>query len=414
MSKRRHLICIGHVPIHELMNTKKFIAKIALLSLVAGMFTYIQPAQAAPFTTMSDTLTRLATSTTADHTIVMTLPSTFNFDATGTRDSLRYDFPAGFTLGGTWVTADFTFNDGTARTVNAVAQGAGVIDVTCTDAANNVGVAIDTTNNVFSVLPCGSSYTASGAAATVTFTIDGTASDGTLTNPATATSSTVSYPLVLAQCDETAACASSFTTTHAGSIGIGIADSDQVQVTASVDGYLTFDLDTAADFTNAESNAPYAVAFGTVPTTSVKVSGTTDSVRMIVVEADTNAASGLVVTVRNANGANGMVSTTTPADNINSADGTLAAGTENYGLCVATAGLLGFSRAAPYNTGTCALDTETNAIQGLTSAGENILSTAGAISAAHAEIVANATASTSTVPHPDYADTLTFIATGTF
>jgi len=418
MSARRRLISLcgqktklNHTPMQRF---KSLLTKVTILSLVLGTVASIPVANAAPFTAMKDTLTRLQTSVNADHTIVFTLPATFDFDATGSRDALRADFPAGFTVGGTWVAGDFTFNDGTARTVNAVAQGAGIIDVTCTDATNNVGVAIDTTANVFTILPCGSTYTASATGATVTFTIDGTLTDGTLQNPATPTSSSVSYPVVLAQCDNTASCSSSFTSTHNGSFGIGIADDDTVTVTATVDGYLTFDLDTAPDFTNAESSTPYKVAFGSIPTTDSKVSGTTDSVQMIVVEADSNATSGVVVTVRNVNGALGLRSVSTPADDIASADGTIAAGTENYGLCVATAGLTGFSRAAPYDTGTCVLDTTGNAIQGLTTGGENILSSAGPLSAGHAEVVANAAISSSTVPHPDYGDAVTFIATGTF
>lgn len=176
--------------------------------------------------------------------------------------------------------------------------------------------------------------------------------------------------------------------------------------------YLTFDID--ASVTDGENSAPYSVALGVVPTGSVRVSGSTDSVKMVVLEADTNAASGVIVTVRNANGTNGLASTSVPADDIDSSDGSMVAGTENYGLCVYTAGLSGFSRAAPYNSGTCATNTETNAIQGLTSSGENIVSTAGAVTGAHAEIAVQAAIHTTTAAHADYADTLTFIATATY
>src|SRR3989344_9100722 len=136
---------------------------------------------------------------------------------------------------------------------------------------------------------------------------------------------------------------------------------------------ITFDIDTAAGGGNGESSAPYSVALGTITTTDTRVSGTTDGVQMVVLEGETNALDGMVVTIRNANGANGLASASVVADDIDSADGAMADGTENYGLCVATSGLTGFSRASPYNTGSCAANTETNDIQGLTTAGENIL-----------------------------------------
>lgn len=377
----------------------------------SGTVFFSKKAVATSITSSKDTLTRTKISTTADHTVVFTLPTGVDFDSTTQTDFLSVDFPhsSAFTQSGTWVVGDFTFNDGTARTVQAVAQGNGTIDCTVSAGVNNVCVAIDTTNHIFRIKPS-SSYTASATAATVTFTIDGTSADGTLTNPSAA----ASYAVDIAECDEVASCSSSFTSSHTSQIAIGIADDDQVTVTATVNATLTFDLDTASGGGNGESSAAYSVALGTITTTDTRVSGTTDVVQMIVAEADTNAASGVIVTVHNANGANGLASVSVGADDIDSADGTIADGTENYGLCVATSGLTGFSRASPYNTDTCAVDSETNGVQGLTTSGENILSTAGSVSGAHAEIIVNAAIAGTTIAHTDYTDTLTFLATGTF
>ena len=176
---------------------------------------------------------------------------------------------------------------------------------------------------------------------------------------------------------------------------------------------LTFDVDTASDFHNGESSAPYTVPLGTLTTGSVTHSDNS-SIRMIVAEGDTSASGGMVVTVRNTNGANGLVSVGTPADKIPSATATMAAGTANYGLCAASAGLVGFTRATSYNT-TCALASGTNAVVGLTTTPTDILNSAGApVVNGHAEIVVNGAISTATPAHPDYKDTLTFIATGTF
>jgi len=198
-----------------------------------------------------------------------------------------------------------------------------------------------------------------------------------------------------------------------GTITVDIIDDDQVSVTATVNQSVTFDLDTSV--ADAETSAPYSAALGTITTTDTRVSGTTDSINMIIAEGDTNASGGMVVSLRNANGANGLVSTAVPADNINSADGAMIDGTENYGLCVITAGLTGFSIATPYSGNTCATNSETNDVEGLTTTGEDILNSAGApVSAAHAEISVNAAVSGTTSAHSDYTDTLTFIATATF
>ena len=182
---------------------------------------------------------------------------------------------------------------------------------------------------------------------------------------------------------------------------------------ATISPVITFDLDTGV--ADGETSSPYSVALGTITTTDTRVSGTTDSINMIIAEADTNATGGVVVTVRNTNGANGLVSTSVTADDIDSADGAMADGTENYGLCVITVGLSGFSRASPYDSGACATNSETNAIQGLTSTSENILnSSSSPVYNAHAEISVNAAISNITTAHSDYTDTITFIATSTF
>lgn len=401
---------------HKQKFTRKLAAKMVAAAATVATIASFTPGlfvSAAAITSSKDTMTSVKISTLSDHSIVFTLPTGIDFDSTGTTDILRVDFPSTFSQTGTWVTGDFTFNDGTSRTVEAVAQGGGTIDCTVAAGVNNVCVAIDTTAHIFSIKPS-SSYTASATAAIVTFTIDGTASDGTLTNPASATTAVAPNAIAIAQCDNVASCTSAFTSSHSSSISPGIADDDTVNVSATVDPYLTFDIDTAASGGTGESGTPYNVAFGTITTVDTRISGATDSVQMIVLESDTNAASGVVVTVKNANGANGLKSTSVPADDIGSADGTIANGTENYGLCVDTASIVGFARAVPYNSGTCVTDTIGNAVQGLTTAGENIVSTTGPIASAHAEVIANAAISATTPPHADYADTLTFIATGTF
>ncbi len=175
---------------------------------------------------------------------------------------------------------------------------------------------------------------------------------------------------------------------------------------------LTFDIDTAADFSNGESGTPYSIALGTLSTGAVAKSDSS-TIKMIVLEADSS--DPMIVTVVSAGGANGLRSASVPGDNINSSTGTMAAGTENYGLCVATSGLTGFSRSTGYSSDTCALGSSTNDIQALSTSPTSIVDSAGAaLTGGHAEVVVNAAISTTTPAHTDYEDTLTFIATGTF
>jgi hypothetical protein len=189
---------------------------------------------------------------------------------------------------------------------------------------------------------------------------------------------------------------------------IGTSNEDCVTITP----VLVFDIDTG--ISDGETNPLYSVGLGTLTTSDVKTSGTTDSINMIILESITNAPDGVSVTVKNSNGSNGLVSSSVSGDNINSSDGTMSSGTENYGLCVITASLSGFTRSSPYNSGTCATNSNTNDIQGLTTTGESIVGTTGVLTDGHAEISVNASISNATPAHTDYTDTLTFIATGTF
>lgn len=393
----------------------RFVSGVTMVALLSVTF-LPQLANALAITASKDTATRLQISTTADHTIVFTLPTGIDLDRAGTTDTLQVDFPASFTLGGTWVTGDFTFNDGTGRTISAVSQGAGTIDCTPGGGANDVCVAIDTTNNIFTI-EVGASYTASGTAATITFTIDGTASDGTLTNPGAVAATNID----ILMCDETAGCPAGFTTVHSSQIAYGIIDDDTIAVTATVNSSLTFDMDTAGSNDSTcdtdETAAPYTIPLGVITNTDTRVSGATDTINLICVDLDTNASGGAVITVNNANGASGLVSTSTPADDIDSTDGSVGDNTENYGLCIVTttAATGTFDDAGGYDGDTCAANSETNNVQALSTTPEDILDTNGApIATGRATIAVNASIAITQQAHNDYTDALTFIATGTF
>lgn len=182
---------------------------------------------------------------------------------------------------------------------------------------------------------------------------------------------------------------------------------------------ITFDLDTTSADTcgTTESAGAYTVALGLITTSDTRVSGATDSINHICIDLDTNADGGAIVTVANSNGTSGLVSTSAGGDGINSTDGSVADGSENYGLCIvstsATTGTL--DDEGGYNGDTCAANSETNNVQALSSSGETIFDTNGdPVEGGRGQISVNASISSATPAHTDYADSLTFIATGTF
>lgn len=391
---------------------KRIAAALTALATVGSTFLTFAPARAASYSNASDTMSRLKISTQADHVIRLTLPSGVTFDGSSTTsDALVINFPDTFTssASGTWTTADFTFNDGTARTVTTVATpGTNGFDVSCATGANNVGVVVDTTSNAFKVKPCGATYVSSTSTSTITFTISGTtgAGGGTLANPSSAGSYTVSA----SGTDLGAANA------HSSQLAVSIMDDDQVTVTATVDPSITFDIDIQTSC-GSESAAPYSVSLGTLTSTAV----TTASSR-ICLGLDTNAAGGAIVTVQGSGSADALESAAS-GDSIgttyvagNGGVTLLAAGTEGYGLCVAATSTVTGSATgvAPYNA-SCVDDN----VGGVDSAApQQIVTTNGAAvdgtANNTAEIRVRASISGTTAAATDYTDILTFIATGTF
>ncbi|HCC22374.1 hypothetical protein A2480_04645 [Candidatus Uhrbacteria bacterium RIFOXYC2_FULL_47_19] len=161
----------------NLVIVTAFVVIVILTSAVLS----IQVASALNFS-LRDLISNQAANGSSAHRISFNLSgaNTFTFG-----EEIIVDFPADFILGGIWDVTDFTFTDSLTRTVDAVDSGPGVDTVACADGALNVGVAIDTTNNIFRVIPCGGSFTASAASAAVVFTIAGVGANGILMlNPA--------------------------------------------------------------------------------------------------------------------------------------------------------------------------------------------------------------------------------------
>ena len=130
--------------------------------------------------------------------------------------------------------------------------------------------------------------------------------------------------------------------------------------------------------------------------------------------ATSNATGGVAITVNDAN--NGLKRATT-ADTIPSSTATLVAGTAGYGVCVFSATQDGGSptaltKSSPYN-GTCTKSTG-HAVGAVSTSPATILSSTGQLLAGEAEVLVKASIGAGTAAGPDYEDTLTFIATGTY
>lgn len=174
---------------------------------------------------------------------------------------------------------------------------------------------------------------------------------------------------------------------------------------------ISFDIDVA--LTNINSNAPYSIPLGSLTVAQATNSDNT-SINSIWVDLDTNGAGGAAVSIVSLNGA--LKSASIPGDTIPSSTGTMTPGVANYGLCVdsvtqTSGGTL--AKVSPFNGATCTSG-HVNTIGQVTTGAQNILTVPSAVVGGRSEIRVNAENSLMTPAHPDYGDTLTFIATGTF
>jgi hypothetical protein len=201
-----------------------------------------------------------------------------------------------------------------------------------------------------------------------------------------------------------------------------ISSDDQFAIDATVDPVLTFNVGaqpaaTACDGTFTGDGG--SVDLGTLTTSSV-ASSDAASVPHICLRASTNASHGAVVSVRSANGA--LASISAPADTIPSVTATLVPGTAGYGLCAGSAGSdsgkdatvpVGAAplRAPPFD-GSCT--PSAHAVGALTTSRQNLWSVSGPVQNAFFRVYLKAAISGTTVPHADYADTLTFTIVATY
>jgi hypothetical protein len=375
---------------------KKIISSVVILSLLLPILGIFSPSKAiaASVTTATDTLSRLAVSATSDHTIMFVTPT-----GVASTQNITLTFSAGFTGIGSMVGADFDFaiNSGGTCTSGSWTEQAVVTSGATSSQWNIAG-----SSQVVTITSGGASATVTAgrcirlkAGLNATDTTGSGPGSHQITNPGTVQTATVTI-------------AGSFG--DSGIISIPTMDSDQVNVTATVNSALSFDIDVGT--ATGDNNTPYSVPLGTLSSGTVTHSDNS-SIKSIYLDGTTNSSGGLNVSVRNANGANGLVSSSNASDKIPSATASMSAGTANYGLCVATSTLTGWSKSGTYTT-TCATNSSTNGVVALSSTAADILTSSAPLSNGHAEVVVNATIATTTPGHSDYTDTLTFIATSSF
>ena len=370
---------------------KKFLSTIVIVALLVMTTGILNPtsAMATSITTAKDVMTRIAATTASNHEITFVTPTgvaagqtiTLTFGSFGTIASIAYtdvDFAAGDT--GVCSSANFT-----EKTLGS------------SPATTTWGVSVA---NPVLTIQSGTDTVAAGKCVRIrigTNAVNQSTGVNQITNGSAGTSSiTVGG-----------------TFTDAGILTIVIPDSDMVSITASVNETVTFDISVGATY--ATSNSPYAVGLGTLTSGSVTRSGN-GGIYQIFLDGTTNASGGMNVSVRNANGtgsSGGLKSTSVPADTIPNNAGTMAAGTANYGICVDSANLTGFARATAYNT-TCTVGGATNQIPALSATAADMLTSTAPLSNGRAYVEVNAAISTTTPAHADYADTLYFVATGSF
>ena len=370
------------------MKNKIFtlISKVATVSLLVLTLAPAIPAGATAITNATDASTRLKISVAADHQLTFTTTSAISTVG----QTIDLTFQTGFD------TSSITAGNGDVSFSSSLDGGAFLIGTSC---AGNKLTFANPGSNILRFTICTGATITSGSAVTIKIGKNVNVGSNQVVNP----SSAGSYTVVIGG-----------TAPLSGTMYDGIVDSDQVAISAAIDGTLLFDLDT--NTSNADSGAPYVVHLGSMTTGAVNTSdGAT--VNSIYVDLATNGTGGAAVTVQSLNGA--LKSLTVGTDVIGpSSTATVVAGTSNYGICVKsvsqTAGAT-LTAVAPFNTaGNCTYANHN--VGGLTggNAIQSILTASSALAGGRSEILVKAAISTSTKAHDDYQDTLTFLAAAQF
>jgi len=358
------------------MHKRLFFLIFASTLVVSGLLIYVSNnAQAASHTAVSDTLSRLQSSQSADHTITFTLASAWNATETVVID---------FADGDGWDTTGFANTEAEDYDIKwGAAEKTIVAQGSC--AADSIEITtVNTTTDTFTFTLCSGS-TASGANEVIEIQIGENATTGGSGNDqienATGTGSkkiTITGP----------------TSGDSAQLAVPIMDSDQVTVSATVDPTITSDLTPGA--------APYTCSLGTLDNGAVNGCEITNTV-------STNAASGYNSTiVENGNLCSPSVAVCTYwiADTVG---GTIAAGEEEYGVSTTDTNATGIT--ADYDGVACGGATENgSAITGIA----QVYADETAAIASDATTLCHAASITATTEAGSYSHVTTHITTGNF
>lgn len=159
------------------VKSKRFWFILLSFTIIAGFFSSSSIALAARPDSFKDTLSDSRPSTGSINTLALDPSASSQFTAGST---LTFTWPSGFTFpsDGTWVTGDFSFNDGAARTIVAVGAAPA-----CSAGTDNVTVTSSQASRTLTVTAC-STYSAQAAGTAITF-VAGVGGTHTITNHAT-------------------------------------------------------------------------------------------------------------------------------------------------------------------------------------------------------------------------------------
>lgn len=394
---------------HSMKQTLERYGVIALLFaivLASSMAVFVHPAKA-DWTSIKPSKSRLKVSTAANWILTFTGSDANNWDA---GETLILDLDNDYDTSTLAASEPEDFDiklEGTDESI--VATGGcstnDAIEVTT----------VDPTNDVITFTACGS-FTAPSVTGELDVEIEigtnatfGSAGNDQITNPSAAGSN---QHTIAGTVDPGTGTDASFAT--------ATTEDDQVTLSASVDATITFDVDTGTTNT-ANNNGPHTVALGTLSSSTLTTSDQS-AINSIFIDISTNAVAGAVVQVRGLN--TGLVSTNANPDKtitLPTNEESIAAGSEEIGLCVESVtqvagGPLAAGTQYDSTGGACSLTNTGTQVVGkiLTTATEIFNTTGAAIDAGRGEILVKASISGLTPPAPDYSNTVTLLATGTF
>lgn len=377
---------------------KKFISSIVIIALIvmtSGIFSPMT-AMAASITSARDILERQQATTVSNHELYFVIPSNISSGQT-----LTLAF-TGFTGMSSIVFGDVDFAESSSAVCTTPSLfTAGDKTLAGTASSTTWGVSSTASNVVLTAGTTGAGLFTGGHCARIL--IGSNATTGVTGTNRLSNGSVGTATIAITTPSDT------------GSLLIPIDDGDVVTVSANVAEVVSFDIDVG--FTTGDNGAPYTVPLGNLSTSDV-IRSNTSTIRQIFLDGSTNAYGGFNVSVKNANGAEGLKSASVGTDYIPNTAGAMAGGVAKYGICVDTASISGWTTTGTtFSTSPCIVNGTVNYVPALSNVTPTTMLTQtvpGPVMSAHAAVQVNAAASLTTPAHSDYADTLYFIATGTF